>query len=452
MDANVTLLEDTLRNINSTIKGRKLYPHGHPAVTQSIEKGCACLKELLKVQDPLILGIVEDVIVFGDHSFIDSTYQSVMEQLESKGVESLVFRNGLTVEEFSSFADLTFSENSFGVDALKNELAKKSVIHITLKALPKNERFLEVYFNAVETVKKTMDEIRLGQIPKTGLVVEVVHDMTGLILEDKNAMVGLTMIKDYDNYLFTHSVNVSILAVSLGEKMGYGEFHLHQIGLAALLHDVGKTGVAENIIKKPGKLNEEEFSQVKEHPSLGYEIVSKMEDIGELTPRLVMEHHIGYNKKGYPKKTNWEESHPFSMMITIADTYDAMTTLRVYQEPREPVTAITKMQALAGKLLDPKYLDEFTKMLGTYPVGTLVRLTNNELALVVKSNSEDNLLPIVKVIFNSEGKELDNHYEVDLSESKPEGERQNRLRIVSSVDPLSKNLDITDYFKGESKL
>lgn len=451
MDVNITLLEDTLRNINSTIKGRKLYPHGHPAITQSIEKGCACLKELLKEKDPLILGIVEDVIVFGDHSFIDSTYEGVMEQLESKGVESLVFRNGLTIEEFSSFADLAFSQNSLGIEALKNELGKRSVIHITLKALPKSERFLEVYFSAVETVKETMNEIRLGQIPKTGLVVEVVHDMTGLILEDKNAMLGLTMIKDYDNYLFTHSVNVSILAVSLGEKMGYGEFHLHQIGLAALLHDVGKIGVAENIIKKPGKLNEKEFSQVREHPSLGYEIVVKMQDIGDLTPRLVLEHHIGYNRKGYPKKTSWEDIHPFSMMITIADTYDAMTTLRVYQKPGEPVTAIAKMQALAGKLIDPKYLDEFTKMLGTYPVGTLVRLNNNELGLVVKSNPEDNLLPTVKVIFNSEGKELDNHYEIDLSESQPEG--KNRLRIVSSVDPLSKNLDITDYFKGEeSKL
>ena len=108
------------------------------------------------------------------------------------------------------------------------------------------------------------------------------------------------------------------------------------------------------------------------------------------------------------------------------------------------------MQSLAGKLLDPKYLDEFTKMLGTYPVGTLVRLTNNELGLVVKSNSADNLLPTVKVLFNNDGKELENHYEIDLSESQPEG--KNRLRIVSSVDPLSKNMDITDYFKGESKL
>jgi HD-GYP domain-containing protein (c-di-GMP phosphodiesterase class II) len=450
MDINRTLLEDSLRNINSTIKGRKLYPNGHPSVSQAIEKGCHYLNELLKTRDPLILGIVEDVLVFGDHSFIDSHYDGVMEQLKVKGVESLVFRNGLTMEEFSNFADLALSENSLGVETLKNELAKRSVIHITLKALPKSERFLEVYFNAVETVKQTMNEIRLGQIPKTGLVVEVVHDMTGLILEDKNAMIGLTMIKDYDNYLFTHSVNVSILAVSLGEKMGYGEFHLHQIGLAGLLHDVGKTGVAENIIKKPGKLNEKEFSQVREHPSLGYEIVSKMEDIGELTPRLVLEHHIGYNKKGYPKTTSWEDLHPFSMMVTIADTYDAMTTLRVYQQPREPVTAIGKMQSLAGKLLDPKYLDEFTKMLGTYPVGTLVRLNNNEVGLVIKSNPKDNLLPIVKVLFDNEGNKLENHYEVVLSESQSKG--NNRLRIVSSVDPLSKNLDITDYFKGESKL
>ncbi|MFQ5901333.1 MAG: HD-GYP domain-containing protein [Thermodesulfobacteriota bacterium] len=440
-------LKTILIGLNATIKGRKLYPKGHPAIMRGIEREFTLIEELLEVQSPLILGKVKDVLVFGHQSFIDPPFKELKSGLESNGIEGIIFEKGLNLKEFTDFVDEIFSDSSLDVKGLQKEMVEKGILHITLKVLPTKERFMKVYQNAVDVIKDTMGDIRLGMIPKTGVVMNVVEDMTECVMEDKNAMVGLTMIKDYDNYLFTHSVNVSLLSVAFGKSIGLDTSSLHQIGLAAILHDVGKTGVGEHIIRKPGSLNEEEWEKIKEHPMIGYEIVKNMEGIGELTPRMVLEHHIGYDMQGYPSIDKTNKPHNLSMIITISDTYDAVTTMRTYQGPMEPMDAIETMQSLAGKRLDPDYLKKFIKMLGVYPVGTLVRLSTNEVGVVVKANPEDDTRPVVKIIFDNGGKKLGRPHDIDLSGDLPGG--GDGPRIVSSVDPLSKNVDVGVYLKEE---
>ncbi len=441
-------LENVLRQINSGFKGRQLYPPGHPAIASSMKRAWEMISRLLEKENPLLMGRVEDVLVFGHHSFLESAFGEVLKALKDKGLEGISFNRGVTLDEFTDFFDMLFSDKKYDVDELRRELIKRKITHITIKFLPVTNKFLELYKKAVEVVKESMEQVRLGALPKTEAVMEIVEDMTDLVLEDKNAMLGLTMIKDYDNYLFTHSVNVSILALALADNMGIDKNGLRQIGIASLLHDIGKTGIGENIIKKPGKLSHDEWEKIKEHPILGYRIVERMDDMSEIPPRIVLEHHVKYDMTGYPEFKKWDKPHPYTMIVTIADTYDALTTLRTYQKPRDPVHAIYLMKSMAGKTLDPNLLKVFINMLGLYPVGTLVRLDTNEIGIIIKVNKEDNTKPVLKIIIDKDGNRLKKPLRLDLSKPLPEGVK--RPTIVANIDPISKNINVEEYFKGAS--
>ena len=441
-------LEKALRPLNAAIKGKKLYPDGHPAVNNPLKQSYDQITVILNTQDPILLGKIEDVLVFGHHSFLDKTFAEILEGLEKKKLEGLSFHKGLTFDEFLSFTELIFSESEYDIDELRRELLKNGISHISIKFLPIKNKFLEVYQTAVDTVKTVMDEVRLGTIPKTEMVMEVVEDLSKLVLEDRNAMMGLTMIKDYDNYLFTHSVNVSILSIAMADTMGIDKSTTHMIGVAALLHDIGKTGVGENIIKKPGRLSNDEWEKIKEHPEIGYQILSKMEGMPTLSPRIALEHHMRFDMTGYPKVSQWEKPHTYTMIVTLSDTYDAITTLRTYQKPLDPATAINKMKALEGSLLDPELLNVFTNMLGFYPVGSMVRLNTNEIALIVKANPEDNTKPVLRIIYNKEGKKLKKTRTLDLS--KATSTQNDAVSIVAHINPITKNIKIENYFKEVS--
>ena len=289
-----------------------------------------------------------------------------------------------------------------------------------------------------------MNQIRLGKVPQAGEIVRVSDELTELVLTDQNAMLGLTMIKNYDNYLFNHSVNVSILSIALAESMKQEEANLRIVGVGGLLHDLGKTGVAEEIIKKPDRLSTEEFESIKQHPVLGSRMIEQMPGLAGLISRVVYEHHIRYDHSGYPHTES--PLHPLSMIITIVDAYDAMTTLRVYQRPFTPVEAIRQMNTMSGKHFDPNTLKIFIAMLGFYPVGTTVRLNTNDIGIVTKANPTDSLSPTVKMLFGGDGKQIDKPYELDLFK------KDNRnIKIIAPIDPLTKGMDLGHFFEEESK-
>ncbi|MBI5599700.1 MAG: HD-GYP domain-containing protein, partial [Deltaproteobacteria bacterium] len=356
------------------------------------------------------------------------------------------FERGVTRDELSSLLDILTRERE--VEPLPEELEKEvrsaGIKNIILKSIPKDKKsFLEVYNDAVKAVKGAMNEVRTGKIPKTSEVKSVVTHLTDMVLSDTNAMIGLAMIKNYDEYLYNHSVNVSIFAISLGRFMNLDEKNLHVLGMAGLLHDIGKTGVAEDIIRKPGNLSSEEWEKIKQHPVLGSEITSRMEGMDGKVPTVIYEHHIRYDYSGYPKEKR--RLDPLSLIISVADAYDALTTLRVYQKPTPPVEAMRMLRDLAGKHFDPKTVTAFQDMIGFYPVGTMVRLSTNEVGVVTGVSPGTGDQPVVKILYNNEGRPLDEPFNVDLSQKNPTP----RI-IVGTVDPLSKNMDLGELFAKEA--
>jgi putative nucleotidyltransferase with HDIG domain len=262
--------------------------------------------------------------------------------------------------------------------------------------------------------------------------------MADIIMLEPAALLGLTMIKDYDNYTFNHCVNVGVLAMALGAALGLDSLSVRDLGIAGQLHDIGKTLVPKAILNKPGKLSSAEFDEMKRHPELGSKIIREMEGLSPHLSSVVLGHHLHYNRSGYPE---WASKLPFNQMIDIiavADTYDAITTLRVYQHPVNPKKALHEMQTLTNTILAGGVVERFVEMMGNYPVGTLVRLDNNEVAIVCRPNPLDENAPLVRVLIEEDGTRLRAPREQELIDS----EGACYARIVAVVDPLLKSIDV----------
>jgi putative nucleotidyltransferase with HDIG domain len=399
-----------------------------------------------------VLGIIDDVLVFDEIPFYEtkSVWKEMYSRLRERKIESVSFGAAVELREVQEFVNaLTLSvPETEALGGFGKLLEKRQISHIHAKRMRDDEdlhaRGREVYDRSVSVVFDLMSELRMGRIPSGGSASRVISEMSDIILQDKNVLLALTMLKGYDDYTYVHSVNVGILCLAFAAHEGLQGDEMRAVGLAGLLHDIGKVRTAEEIIKKPGSLTEEEIAIMKKHPVLGAEIISQMQEITEGTQDMVLMHHVKFNLEGYPKLETGRTVHPYSMAVTIADCYDALTTLRPYQKPRPPTDAVKLMRKLAGKDLNPEMLERFVEMLGTYPAGTFVRLSSNEIAIVVKPNQIDVVTPKVKLVMDAQGAPLAAPVEIDLAEeaARPDGERRT---VVAGVNPILHGLDPAQY-------
>ncbi|MEJ2699989.1 MAG: HD domain-containing protein, partial [Desulfuromonadales bacterium] len=343
-----------------------------------------------------------------------------------------------------AFLDVLLAAEAKG-EAFGEVLVDRNISHIRPVAVQTEEtdtsekRPRKVYGRALQVVDSIFRDVRLGKIPSSAEAMDVVKSMVQLTLAEPHALFALSMLKDYDNYTFTHSVNVSVIALAVGRACSLSEEKLRMLGLGGLLHDLGKLKIAREIITKPGRLNEEEFAEIRKHPGTGAEIAAAMEGVTEEVVQIVLGHHLGFDDRGYPPEARTGEKSPLVNMVAIADTYDAITTLRSYQRPVTPRRAVACLREISGTALHPEITERFIASLGTYPVGSLVRLDNNEIGLVVWVDTKDPDSVRLKILFDENGRRLEVPLRLDLPG--PEAGR-----IVAEVDPFIKGVEVTDYF------
>jgi putative nucleotidyltransferase with HDIG domain len=289
-------------------------------------------------------------------------------------------------------------------------------------------------------VDQIFTDVRMGEIPSSEEAMKVVKSMAQLTITEPHALFALSMLKDYDNYTFTHSVNVSVIALAVGRACRLDEEQLRTLGLGGLLHDLGKLRVDIEIINKPGRLTSAEFETIKQHPSFGAEIIAQMDGVTQTVMDIVLGHHLRYDRSGYPADVAGRAVSELVDMVAIADSYDAMTTLRSYQRPFTPRRAIARLREGSGTVLHPTFVEQFIASLGPYPVGSLVRLDTNEIGLVVKVDTADPTLADIKIIFDAAGQLLDTPYPLHLDPALTD------RHIVAEVDPFSKGIDVADFF------
>jgi putative nucleotidyltransferase with HDIG domain len=443
---------------SGAIKGMAFYPASHPAIRQPLLELDKILAAALGRVAEVSWGIIDGVMFFDDHLFI--TPSTAIADLSNRVLEKVIGRvvitAGLSFDELQCFVRL-ISVKATGFDLLSSQMKQEGITHIRLVRhgeenfeTPPDEDpcdsadegdALATYGQALTAIRGICRDIERGRIPNCAPVIRVVDRMVGITMQDPSTLLGLTMIKDYDNYTFNHCVNVGVLAMALGAALGLDVTSVKYLGIAGQLHDIGKTMISKIILNKPGKLSSSEFDEMKRHPELGAKIIREMEGLDPHIAQIVLGHHLHYNRSGYPE---WAQKLPFSQMIdivAIADTYDAITTLRVYQHPVNPRAALTEMQTIAGSYLDGALVATFIEMMGKYPVGTLVRLDTNEVAVVYRPNPLDDEAPMVRILIESDGTRLSVPREQSLVE-------QNGTRyaaVVSVVDPLLKNIDVGKF-------
>jgi putative nucleotidyltransferase with HDIG domain len=252
-----------------------------------------------------------------------------------------------------------------------------------------------------QAVQTMFDEVRMGKALSAAQAYELVDDIAASVQRGGDVLLGLARLKTADNYTYMHSVAVCALMTALAKELGLAPEQVRSAGLAGLLHDIGKMAVPSAILNKPGSLSEAEFSSVRAHPAAGHRMLQEVGEIDPVALDVCLHHHEKLDGSGYPKGLRGEEISLFARMGAICDVYDAITSNRPYKQGWCPADSLRRMAGWRGGHLDAQLFAAFVKCLGIYPLGTLVRLQSERLAVVVgQAPGKPLTQPSVRVFFS----------------------------------------------------
>ena len=286
------------------------------------------------------------------------------------------------------------------------------------------EKARSTYFHALSSVKDVVQRVSVQGHAGIRKAKRMVQNMVDCLSQNESLFLCLSTIKDYDDYTYAHSVNVAVLSLCLGNRIGFSRTSLEHLGICGLFHDLGKVEIPHEILAKPGHLTEEEWHQMQNHPMSSVRQILKLHASHDLKSKIVLapfEHHIKFDLSGYPHVLFKDRVSLFGRILQIADVYDAITSPRAYRSSfLSPDQAIGFMMKSAGKDFDPVLLKVFAIMMGTYPVGSLLELDTGELGIVSDYPMESGgHLPRIVLL----QKESDGSYKrgetIDLSEKDP---------------------------------
>lgn len=289
---------------------------------------------------------------------------------------------------------------------------------------------------ADQVIRGVLADARLGKQAQVEQVEPVVAEITDSILRNPGTLVSLLRLREGDNYTFTHCVSVATLLVTFGRHLGMDRNQLMELGVGGMLHDLGKMRVPDHILNKPGKLTDEEFEEMKRHVDLGMDLLKATPGITPAMAQIAGEHHERFGGAGYPNGLHGFQISPTGRMAAIVDVYDAITSNRVYHRGMEPAVALQKIFEWSEHHFDPELAQQFIQAVGIYPVGSLVRLESQRLAVVVDQGEGGLLYPVVRVVYDARRRQAIPPQDLDLSKPEHGGDH-----IVGHEIPGDWNLD-----------
>jgi len=313
--------------------------------------------------------------------------------------------------------------------------AKKTPIDKELKKASK------LYKQAKTLQDQAFESMKAGKPIDTGAMKEVADGFIDSVFRNADALACMTRMREKDEYLMEHSVNVSIIMTIFAKHLRLERPIIHDLATGALLHDVGKIGVPDPILNKPGRLTDGEMDQMRSHVTLGYNVLKKSGDLNPISIEVVGDHHERLDGMGYPNGKNAEQLSQYARMIAIVDTYDAITASRCYQNARSPVTAFKILRGESGSAFDANLVAEFIKCMGIHPVGTLVKMKSNKLGIVTESNLVNPICPVVHVFYSISNKSYIDPRTMNLADKNVSDE------IERSVKPEDFKIDMMKYFR-----
>jgi HD-GYP domain-containing protein (c-di-GMP phosphodiesterase class II) len=447
----------------------KLYPLENATVQKALTDLDNTVRALLKTEIEL------EIRIAGDFIFVNSTrlrleldnyasFSHILAVFRAFEIGALRVRSGIERREWQTFLGMLLSLAEKGaaeerLELLQERLDTAKVAHLELeRGLPEGGSSAEarqaskqVYAQGVAVTKDIIASVRLGRSTGLKRVKRAVQLVVDQVLNNETSMVGLTTIRDYDEYTFTHSVNVCIFSVALGKKLGLSKVQLCDLGMAALLHDVGKARVPAEVLNKPGKLDEVEWKLIQAHPWYGALTLFGMRGFEEIPYRTILaahEHHMKTDLTGYPKVIRPRTMGIFSRIVAVADGFDAATTRRVYQTiPIEPDQVLREMWENPNRGYDRVLVKALINLIGVYPVGTCVILDTFEVGVVAAPNPDGEQLkrPLVRIAVDADGGPVPPPgTQVSLSDKDESGAY--RRSIVKVTNAERYGITVGDYF------
>jgi HD-GYP domain-containing protein (c-di-GMP phosphodiesterase class II) len=453
----------------TALRSLKLYPVENATVQKSLEDLDATTKGLLAAESDLEIRLAGDFIFFNATRLrleLDNyaSFSHVMAMFRGYEIGALRVRSGVDRREWQIFLSLLLSQAGRATaDERHKELQERmdlaKLVHLEMErgiaeggsSSEAREASKQVYAQSVAVTKEVIAGVRLGRATGLKRVKRAVQMVVDQVLNNEISMVGLTTLREYDEYTFTHSVNVCIFSVALGKKLGFSKVQLCDLGMAALLHDVGKARVPPAVLNKQGKLDEQEWKTIQAHPWYGALTLFSMRGYEEIPYRSILvahEHHMKTDLTGYPKVVRPRKLGIFSRIVSVADGFDAATTRRVYQTvPLEPDQVLREMWENSNRGYDKVLVKALINLIGVYPVGTCVILDTFEVAVVAGPNPDGEQLkrPLVRIALDADGGPVPPPgTQVSLSDKDESGTY--RRSIVKVTNPSRYGITVGDYF------
>jgi len=448
--------------VHILLKTAHIHLAGNAALAQPSERLVKTVEEILEWRGAAHLHHE------GDHLYLDDLrlkmdlegyigFTEVIDNFRRREIGSVRFLDDVSPQEVIEFAHLWMTTSTAGT--LQELLSARGVQHITIEPpsshLPSThpERVTQkavakrTYFRTITAVAEVMESVKLKQAVGVKKSKRVVQGLVDLMLQDEMTLLGLTTLRSHDEYTYSHCVNVCILALAIGQRLGYERSHLSDLGIAALFHDVGKAEIPLDVLNKSTDFTPEEWEVIRRHPILGVKSLLRLKGLDEISTKIVIagfEHHLNYDLSGYPRLATPRKLTLFGRIISLADCYDAMTASRVYNRiPLAPDKALRLMLKKSGTAYDPLLMKVFVNCMGLYPVGTIVALDTGELGVVISAHPSPDRRgrPILKLIRDASGREVDGDT-IDLADPTLSPTR----RIVSTADAASMQIDLTRFF------
>jgi HD-GYP domain-containing protein (c-di-GMP phosphodiesterase class II) len=442
-DPEILIVRELLRTMSSGRQVYALYPGAHPKraeAARALEELVLKLREV-RPSDP-VLFVTDGNFYLGPTllAWESLTLYGLAHAFAEAGVRSLEFLPNPTDAEMDAVLRLLSGEPQAGTELVTVGVNRAGPG--TQPDAPESTMadLLQSYAAGLDLLRTTATRLLAGRPADMNATVRLTERIADLLVADPAQALLLTTVKSYDEYTYHHMVNVCILSLALARAIGLPRDDAVALGIGGLLHDVGKVKVPSEILQHQGALDEEQWRLIQRHPVDGAGLVLiTSRNAYHPAVATVLEHHSAFDGSGYPSLSGRRSPSLPARIVSVADCFDAVTSKRSYRKPEERRQALSILQAGAGRSFDPRVVRTFVRMVGIFPVGSLVRLSTGEVGAVVRNHDQLLARPIVRMVLDVDGGEAE-PVEVDLSQTGSDGEPL--VTVQRSVDPAEVGVDM----------